>query len=211
MSFKRGPAYRVFITLENPSAGIVGTSTTLSVVTGSASYSLYGPNGGASNLGIGALGSVTATTNTVHEIKNLTGIDPAPANVDAPFDVFGQTRPMDNPVRKDWKVTLTHKAEDKLFMKLFSQCRFGVTGSGNPALFDGLSTYPNEMGFRIFVYDGTDWDLYYHGTIDPTSYKLTLSPTGVTEEQILFSGGLWKPAVATGSADLTSSQSIVQA
>jgi len=211
MSFKRGPAYRVFISLENYQAGIVGTGTTLSVVTATDSHSLYGPNGGATYLGIGALGSVTATSDVAHEIKNLTGIDPAPASIDAPFDVFGQTRPMDNPVRKDWKVTLTHKAEDKLFLKLFAQCRFGVTGSASPALFDGLSTYPNEMGYRLYVYDGTDWDLYYHGTIDPTSYKLTLSPTGVTEEQVMFTGGLWKPAVATASADLTSSQSIVQA
>jgi hypothetical protein len=214
MSFKRGPQYRFFVTLENPLGAIDGNTATLSVITASASLSSYGPNGGVGLQGIGKLGSVTGSatdsSNSIHEIKNVSAIDPAPGNIDAPFDIFGQTRPMDNPIRKDWKVTVTRKAEDKLFFKLFAQGRFGATGS-TPGLFDGLSAYPDTTGYRLYISDGTDWDVYYHGSLDPTGYKMTLAPTGVTEEQLIFSGGLWKPGVATGSADLTSSQSIVQA
>jgi hypothetical protein len=211
MAFKRGPQYRFYVTLENSTASIDGNASTLSVVTSTASTSAMGPNGGTGLMGIGKLGSVTATTNTIHEIKNVSAIDPAPGNIDAPFDVFGQTRPMDNPIRKEWKVTVTRKAEDKLFFKLFAGARFGVTGTSAPAVFDGLSSYPDSTGYRLYVFDGADWDIYYHGTLDPAGYKLTLAPTGVTEEQLVFTGGLWKPGVATGSADLTASQSIVQA
>jgi len=214
MSFKRGPQYRLFVTLENADAGIDGNEATLSVITDSASYSLYGPNGGVGLQGIGALGSVaghaTDSSNSAHEIKNVSGMEPAPGNIDSPFEVFGQTRPMDNPIRKEWKLTITRKAEDKLFFKLFAEGRFGVTGS-TPALFDGLSAYPDTTGYRLYLFDGTDWDIYYHGSVDPAGYKMTLTPAGVTEEQLIFSGGLWKPGAATGSADLTSSQSIVQA
>lgn len=211
MAFKRGPQYRVFITLENPTASVNGTGITVSVVTATASLSSFGPNGTANsgNLGISALGAVTTTASVIHEIKNITGIEPAPASVDSPFEVFGQTRPLDNPIRKKWGLTLTRKAEDKLFLKVFAGARFGVTGTSAPGIFDGLSAYPDQTGYRLYVWDGTDFDLYYQGTIVADGYKVTLSPTGVTEEAITFEGGTWKPGT-TGS-DLTSSQSIVQA
>jgi len=209
MVFKRGPQYRAFITLENPAAAIDASQVTLSVVTASASLSLYGPNGAGAYRGIGALGAVTSTASTVHELKNLTAIDPAPGAVDDPFRIFGLTRQIDNPITKEWSFTLTRKAEDKLFLKLFSGGRFGVTGSSNPVVFDGLSAYPNDTGFRLYLWDGTDWDVFMHGTIPADGYKTTLSPNGVTEEQITIKGGYWKPA--TSGSDLTTSVSIVQA
>lgn len=205
------------MTLESDLAAIVATGTALSLETSTDSKSLYGVNGGAGKWGVGCRGSVaghaTDSSNSAHEIKNISGLEPAPGNVDNPFEIFGQTRPLDNPIRKTWTVTITRKAEDKLFLKLFSACRFGVTGT-IPALFDGLSTYPNETGFRIYVWDGSTadgWDVYNHGTIAQDGYKVTLSPTGVTEEQLVFSGGLWSPALVTGSATLTTISYITQA
>lgn len=215
MSFKKGTGYRVFLTLENMNAGICATGTLPTVVTATDSYSSYGVNGVATTtLGVGGLGSVTSTDDTLHEIKNITGLEPGPGQIDAPFEIFGQTRPLDNPIRKDWKLTITRKCETKLFQKLFSSARFGATGSATGAgIFDGLSTYVDQVGYRLYVFDNDaeePWDLYYHGTIDPTSYKLTLAPNGVTEEQVVFVGGKWLPAIATGSTYLTASESIVE-
>jgi hypothetical protein len=203
MTFKRGPQYRVFVTTENAIGSVVATGT---VCVASTSSSALGPNGGAASLGIGSLGAVTSTASVVHELKNLVGIEPTPGSVDAPFEVFGQTRPLDNPIRKKWGLTITRKGEDKLFYKMFSGARFGVVSA---ALFDGLSTYADTTGYRLYLWDGTDFDLFYHGTIVAEGYKQTLAPSGVTEEQITFEGGLWKPA--TSGSDLTTSQSIVQA
>jgi hypothetical protein len=208
MVFKRGPQYRAFVTLENAQAAIDASQATLSIVTASASLSTWGPNSVPS--GIGALSSVTSTASTVHEIKDISGMEPGPGNVDDPFEIFGQTRPIDNPIRKQWQFTITRKSEDKLFLKLFASGRFGATGSTGPVIFDGLSAYPNTTGYRLYLWDGTDFDVYMHGTIPADGYKSTLAPTGVTEEQITFKGGLWKAGV-TSASDLTTSQSIVQA
>jgi len=204
MVFKRGPQYRLFITTENASGSILCTGTSPVATTSSG----LGPH--ATTIGIGKLAEYTGTTTSteVCEIKNVEGIEPTPGWIDDPFTVFGQTRELDNPIRTQWGFVVTRKGEDKLFYKLARSARFGVTGSSAVGLFDGLSALPDSTGYRLYLYDGTDWDVFMHGTLQADGYKETLSPTGVTVQQITFKGGLWTPAMASGS--FTSSVSIVQ-
>ena len=213
MSFKRGPQYRFFITTENPDSGLIATGGTASLQTDSAAL---GPNAVAASLGVAALGDMTGTDGTLSEFKNVEGVEPKPGHVDDPFEVFSQTRPIDNPIRTEWSVTITRKSENSLLKTLFRYARFGATGStdgGSP--FDGLSTYPDTTGYRLYVYNGSDWDIFYHGTIQPDGYTDTLGPSSVTTEQIVFKGGLWRPGVPNTASDLvsilTSSVSITQA
>jgi hypothetical protein len=213
MSFKRGPQYRFFITTENPSAGIIATGGTCSVKTDSA---LLGPNALAANLGVSALGDMTGTSGTLSEFKNVEGADPKPGHVDDPFEVFSQTRPIDNPIRTEWTLTLTRKSENSMLKTLYRYARFGATGSVEAsAPFDGLTTYPDSTGYRVYVYDGENWDIFYHGTIQADGYTDTLGPSSVTVEQLVLKGGLWRPGVPNTASDLvsilTSSVSIVQA
>jgi len=204
MSFKAGKNYRVFITTENSTAAIMATGTPDAVTTTG-----LGPNGGASLLGIAKLGEVTGTSSTASEIKNVEAIEHKPKHIDAPVELFGNTRQLDNPIREDWEFTVTRKGEDKLFFRLFRYARFGVTGSDATAdLYDGLSTMQNTTGYRLYLYDGTDFDVYYQGTIAPEGYVETLSPTGITSQQITFKGGKWKPGLE--SASMTAVESILQ-
>lgn len=205
MPFKRGPQYRVFITTENPSGSILATGSVPVATTSSG----LGPNAAPSLKGVGKLGEVTSTASTASEIKNLEGIEPVWRWEDDPFTVFGQTRPLNNPIRKTWELTLTKKGEDRLLVKLADMARFGVTGT-TPALFDGLDTMPDSTGYRLYIWDGESFYVGYQGTINPDGYKETLSPTGVTVQTIVFSGGRWSASINAGDAALTSSVPITQ-
>lgn len=206
MSFKRGPQYKVFITTENASGSIICTGT---VAVATSSSAGIGPNGTIK--GIGPLGSLSVSTDATHEIKNVEGIDPVWRWEDDPFTVFGQTRPLDNPIRKSWELTITKKAEDKTLAILNSDARFGATGTGTGvAIFDGLDTMPDSTGYRLYLWDGSTFYVGYQGTMTPDGYKETLSPTGVTVQAVTFRGGKWSASVATASAGLTGSVSISQ-
>ena len=210
MTFKRGPQYRVFITTENQNASIDLHTTPGEVVATTSSGN--GLNS-ATLTGIGKLGEVTtptATNSVVNEIKNVEAIEPSWAWEDDPFTVFGQTRPLDNPIRKSWTVTITKKAEDLSLGMIHSDARFGVTGSATPVLFTGLTTMPDTTGYRIYIFDGDKYALGMHGTFQPDGYKETLSPTGVTVQAFTLKGGLWYLSVPTTSSDVTSSVSITQ-
>ena len=205
MAFKRGPQYQVFITTENASGSICLTGSTPIATTSSG----YGPNGVVASKGIAKLGEVSVSTDLTSSFRNVEGIDPVWRWEDDPFTVFGQTRPLDNPIRKSWELTITKKGEDKLLPMLADGARFGVTGT-TPALFDGLDTMPGSTGYRLYVWDGESFYVGYHGTVTPDGYKETLSPTGVTVQAVTFRGGKWSASVATASAGLTSSMSITQ-
>lgn len=209
MPFKRGPAYKVFITTEDGGNGGAGVVLTGTNPVASSSFS-GGING--TTKGVAPLGSFSNSTQSDHEIKNVEGIDPIWRWEDDPFTVFGQTRPLDNPVRKSWEMTITKKAEDKSFALLNDGARFGVTGSaGTSALFDGLDTMPGSTGYRLYLWDGSTFYVGYHGTITPDGYKETLSPTGVTVQAVTFRGGKWTSSATTSSAAVTGSVSIDQA
>jgi len=205
MSFMRGKDYKVFITTENASGALVLTDSAEATTS-----SGYGPNAAASFKGVGKLGEVTnATLSTASRIMNVEGIDPVWRWEDDPVTVFGQTRPLDNPVRQRWEVTITRRAEDTIFGKLNQGARFGVTGS-TPAIFDGLYTMPDDTGYRIYVWNGSKYWVGCHGTLTPDGYKETLTPTGITAQAITFAGGLWFAEVASDSSTLTASQDITQ-
>jgi len=202
MSFKTGKNYRVLITTENVTGSILCTGSPVATTT-----SGYGPN--SATKGIAMLGEVDSVLDTSSEIKNLEGIDPTWAWEDDPFKVFGQSRDLDNPIRKTWEITLTKKGEDKLFAKLVDAARFGVTGSA-PALFDGLDTYPDDTGFRVYVWDGESFYVGYHGTIAGDGYKETLGPTSVTVQALTIKGGIWSASVAPSSSGMTATMDITQ-
>lgn len=208
MAFKRGKEYKVFITTENATGSVVYTTAGLSATTSSG----YGPNA-ASLVGIGKLGEMTDHTYTDGEIKNIEGIEPVWTYEDDPVTVFGQSRPLDNPVRKKWELTITRLAENNLFGKIAEAGRFGVTGT-TPALFDGLSTMPDTTGYRLYLYTGAspqdEFYVGYQGTVKVDGYKETLTPTGITRQAITFAGGNWSASVPPSSSGLTGSMDITQ-
>jgi hypothetical protein len=204
MSFKRGTQYKVFITTENNAGAVVCTG---SVAEASTESSGVGPND--TILGVGFLGSVTASTDTGSQFRNLEAIEPEWSWEDDSFVVFGQTRPLDNPIRKKWSVTLTKKGENKLLSKLADSARFGVTGS-TPALFDGLDTMPDTTGYRVYVFDGTDFAVGFHGTITGDGYTETLGPDAVTVQSITIAGGLWSASIGETASGLSDSMDITQ-
>jgi hypothetical protein len=204
MAFKRGKDYRVFITTENNTGSVVYTTAGLSATTSSG----YGPNA-ATLKGVGKLGEMTGQMYADGEIKNIEGIEPTWAYEDDPMTVFGQARPLDNPIRKKWEFTVTRLGEDNLFGKLAEGGRFGVTGTA-PALFDGLSTMPDTTGYRIYLYTGNDFYVGYQGTIKADGFKETLTPTGVSRQAVTFAGGNWSASVQSGTAGITGSMAITQ-
>lgn len=215
MSFMRGKDVKVFITTENESASVLITDSTASAATGTEAI---GPNAVTSTQkGVGHLGSVTgditASDSAASRIMNVEAIDPVWRWEDDPVTVFGQTRPLDNPVRQRWEVTITRRAEDTMFGVLFQGARFGVTSSDtfdDAELFDGLYTMPNDTGYRIYIWDGSTFYVGCHGTPTPDGYKETLTPTGITAQSITFAGGLWYAAVPSGSSILTATADISQ-
>lgn len=205
MSFMRGKDYKVFITTENSAGSLLLTGTATATTS-----SGLGPGADVALKGIGKLGEVgNPNLATASRIMNVEGIDPVWRWEDDPVTVFGQTRPLDNPVRQRWEITITRRAEDTLFGKLNQSARFGVTGS-SPAIFDGLYTMPDDTGYRIYVWNGSKYWVGCHGTLTPDGYKETLTPTGITAQAITFAGGVWYADIASDSAALSASQDISQ-
>ena len=204
MSFQRGGQVKVFMTTENADGSVLCTGSVAEASTTSASV---GPNGTIK--GIAPLGAVTASSATSSQIMNLEGVDPVWEWEDDPFEVFGQSRKLDNPIKKKWSITLTKKGENKLFAKLADSARHGVTGS-TPVLFDGLDTMPDDTGYRVYVFDGTDFAVGFHGTIDPAGFKYAMTPSGVTVQTIVINGGIWSASIPEGDASLTTAMDISQ-
>jgi len=207
MAFKRGPNYKVYIALENEFGSLDATTKTLVANT---STSGYGPQG-TTGLGIGPRTMLTASPGlTECEISNISAIEFSKGWEDDPVTLYGNTREIDNPVRKNWEVTITRKSQDELFALLSNQGRFGITGS-TPAIFDARDTLQSDEGYRLLITDGTkDW-IGFHGTIAPDGYKLTLTPKGMTDEALTFKGGYFNASVATNSSTVTASRDITQA
>jgi len=209
MSFKRGPTYRVFVSTENETLSI-DCSGEIPL----ASTETSGVGFNAATKGVGVRGSVddpSLSATQENELKNLEGIDPTWQWEDDPFTVFGQTRPLDNPIRKKWEVVLTKKGEDKTLAKISDGARFGVTGSDTTSgLFDGLDTLPDDTGYRVYVWDGESYYIGYQGSIVQDGYKETLSPTGITVQAVTIGGGNWSASVNTDSDGVTASMDITQ-
>lgn len=204
MSFTRGSSYKVFMTTENADGCVVCSG---SVAEASASGGAVGPND--TIVGVAELGAVTASTDTGSQIMNIEGIEPSFTWDDKPFMVFGNVRELPNPIRKKWSITITKKGENKLFSKLADGARFGVTGS-SPALFEALDTMPNTTGYRVYLWDGTDFYVGYHGVIAPEGYKETLGPDAVTVQSITIEGGLWSASVQETASGMSDAMSITQ-
>lgn len=206
MAFRRGPSYKVYIALENANGSIDASSRT---VVANLSTSGYGP-AGTTSIGIGPRIMLTSSPGLIQcEIGSIEGIEFSKGWEDDPMTLFGNTREIDNPVRKQWQVTVTKKASDELFTRLANQGRFGATNS-TPTLSDGRDTLQNDEGYRLLIFDGSKYWVGYHGTINQDGYKVTLSPKGVTSEAITFKGGFFSASVATNSVAVTASRDITQ-
>ena len=200
MAFLRGKSVRVFITTENGGGGVILTgsspdSTSTSVGIGS----------GAATLGIGRLGQLTTSSNTTDLVPFVEGIDISKGWEDENSNFFNTQKEYHIPQRKRWEVTITRKSENTAFSLLASGARHGVTGSASGALHSGLTEMLSSSGYRIYLYDGTKWDVQYHGVIPADGYTEKMDPVKSKVESIKFVGNEWSTslgdaAIAVGQA-----------
>jgi len=197
MAYINGKNARLFMVCENPSASIVLTG---SVAAPTASASTIGV--ATSTVGVGHLGAVDDINDIGHKIKHVEGISYDLSEEDDSFKPFGMDMEQKAPMRKQWTLTITRKAENAMFRKLFQNGRFGVLNE--TTLHDGSAEYDTTIGYRFYLYNGQDTIMLAHGTMDADGYNEALDPSKLNVETLKFSGNYWSASVQTGSG-MTSS------
>jgi len=194
MAFIRGRTNKVFITTENTSGGVILTGTSPDSSTVSCGL---GPS--ASNVGVGKLGSVTTSSNVNDLIPFVEGIDVVKGWEDETANFYGTQKEYHIPQRKKWEATVTLKTEHKGYSLLAMAARFGVTGSTTGMLHTGLTEIKSDSGYRIYIYDGTKWDVFYHGIIPADGFTEKHDPMKAMIQTIKFVGNEWSTSLGDGA------------
>lgn len=192
MTYIRGKNVLMFITTEG--AGCIDLSTAAPTVSTATTVGLSN-----TTVGIGKLGQVTAASNTTDKVKFVEGVDVTMAWEDEQATFFGGAKEYNIPHRKKFEVSITRKPEDKVFEKLACWARFGINGTTSAALNSGVEERTSMSGYRIYLYDGTNWDIFYHAELPADGYKPALDPAKATTETIKFVGNEWSSSVAVAS------------
>ena len=192
MGYIPGKNIMVFITTENSAAGVVLTGTAPAATTASTGM-------GSGTLGVGKLGSLTASTDVSQKITNVEGLDVARTWEDDAFTPYGQGKEVTVPVRKKFDMTITRKSPGNgAFAKLFEGGgRHGPRDTSS--MEDGTNELASTSGYRIYVYKNGTWDVYYHAFISPDGFTETYDPLKVIIESVKFTGNLWSASVLTAS------------
>jgi hypothetical protein len=185
MSFIRGKDIKVFITTEL-SGGKVA-------LTGSS------PDAASGSFGIGLTG-------TADKVAFVEGVDVVKGWEDENGNFFGTQKEYHIPYRKKWEVTITSKTEDKAFSVLNNGARHGVTGSASGQLHSGLTEIMSTSGYRVYLFDGSKWDVFYHGLVPADGYTEALDPAKAHVQTIKFVGNEWSTNLADGAVSTGQAQ-----
>ncbi len=186
MGFLPGRLYAVYITTEHSTGYVILTGSAPDSTTTSCSI-----NG--TNLGVGKLGNVTTSSNTVDKVPFCEGMDIVKGWEDETANFFGTQKDYAIPIRKKWSITLTIKAANKGFSLLWNGARYGVTGSATGQLHTGLTEIKGDTGYRLYIFDGTKWDVFYHGIV--TDYTDKPDPSKAVVQTVKFSGNEWSTSL----------------
>lgn len=91
--------------------------------------------------------------------------------------------------KKTAEITISRLKTHNGFKKLFSQARFGVTGSTvlDAVLYNGRSRYGDDYGYRIYEKkgDGT-YNVFYHCKMAADGHKASFEKDAAQTEEIKF-------------------------
>ena len=179
MTFRLANKSKVFITTES-STSAVSLSGTVARVADSGLSSGDGINSGTY---IRALGDVTATTNTDSLVPNCIGIDyPDDPLVTEDINIFnGYDAPTTVDIGIESTITLLVLQAGEVWSKVYDKAPFGINADDDD-LFDGTSSVADNsnVGYRIYVYDGSSWTVFYHCRLMPDSYSKDVSDKNST-------------------------------
>lgn len=195
MTYIRGKNIKVFITTEHATASINLSGATASVGTGSTGFS-------AATAGVGKLGACTGYGSVDQIIKFVEGIDVSMGWEDQQDTFFGGAKEYHIPHRKKFEITITRKAEDKNLAKLADSARWGVNSTNS--LNSGCEELTSISGYRLYVYDGTNYDVFYHGIIPAEGYTETPDPSKALVQTIKFVGNDWSTSLGSASIIISS-------
>jgi hypothetical protein len=201
MSFIRGKDIKVFITTELSGGKVALTGSSPDAASGSFGIGLTG-----TSRGIGTLGAVTTSSNTADKVAFVEGVDVVKGWEDENGNFFGTQKEYHIPYRKKWEVTITSKTEDKAFSVLNNGARHGVTGSASGQLHSGLTEIMSTSGYRVYLFDGSKWDVFYHGLVPADGYTEALDPAKAHVQTIKFVGNEWSTNLADGAVSTGQAQ-----
>lgn len=193
MAFIRGKDIDVFMTTENTTVSIICTGSSPDV-TNSATV---GVGAASSLIGVGKLGGMIGSPSTIHKMKFVEGIDPSTTWEEEVKPFVGGQRDYNLPYRKKWELSITRITEDKMFQKLAMAARHGAAEAGT--LHTGLSEMVSTSGYRVYLYDGNEYTVLYHGVIPGDGYSKAIDPTKAVVETIRLTGNEWSASVPTAS------------
>lgn len=192
MAFLRGKNNAVFLTTEHSTGYVILTGSSPDSTTSSSGV---GPT--ATNAGVGKLGSVTTSSNVTDKFAFVEGIDVVKGWEEETANFYGTQKEYHIPFRKKWEVTITMKTENRAMSVLFSGGRFGVTGSTTGMMHSGLTEIKSDSGYRLYIYDGSKWDVFYHGIM--SDYTDKLDPSKAMVQTIKFVGNEWSTSLGDAS------------
>lgn len=194
MALIRGKDVLVFVTTETTASAIVLTGST-------PEHSASSTGIGSAAPGIGALGSVDAPEDTGHAFPLVEGVEVSKGWESENVTFVGMKKEYVIPHRKNWEITLTLRAQNKALSVLSEGARFGAQSG---AIASGLTEYTDEIGYRLYVYNGSSWDIFYHGFVPDDGYKETYDSSKTTVASIKFVGNQWSTS-RTQATELTAS------
>lgn len=201
MTFRTCVGELIFITTESLT-GAIDIGTTIAYI---ADASLESTDGIATGTAIRALGDVTASTNTRSLIPGVVGIDtPTTGVTRAEEDIYnGKVTPVKIDIKKDTTISLTILKQGGVWDRVYYDAPQGINYDGT-SLYDGLTEAANNayIGYRIYEFDGTSWNVFRHCRMLPGGYSRDPSDkNGVVRETIVFSCNDFEYACPVGEID----------
>ena len=197
MTFRLSSKSKIFITTESPT-GAVALGTGVSAV---ADNTLGASDGIGSQTAIRALGDVVSHTNTRSQFSNVIGIDiPAPSHIRDELDIYnGLKSTVKVQIGSEASVTLLMVKKSNAMLKLFTEAPYGL--GDDDEIYDGTTIISNHptVGYRIYEFDGTSWNVYYHCLLMPGAYSCDPSDhDAAVRETLVFSCNDFRMGVPVG-------------
>ena len=186
MMFRLANKTKMFITTESLT-GAIDLDPAVAYATDSG---LGATDGIATGTAIRKLGDVVDDTNTRSMIPGLLGIDtPDTGSIREDLEIYNglkSTTSVD--IKKEYTVTLLIIRNGGVWDRVFNEASHGLNATPD-GLFDTLTvaaSNPN-IGYRLYEYDGTSWNVYRHCRILPGGYSKDVSAVdGTVKETVVF-------------------------
>lgn len=196
MAFTLVNGHKIYITTESSAAGIKLATT-----------GLYDASPGniSAGTGIGVRDNVPldGSGNAINLIPAVVSFDPTEDYITEDADFINGKTIMDHiPICKTGSITLTLKKQSDVFARIWTEAPAGVNTT--TAAVEGMDndyTSNAEFGYRIYIYDGSKYDVFYHCTVDEYSSPPGQDKKTALMETVTFSTYQYDPYVTSGMTD----------